>query len=145
MKILYADMDNVLVNFQSGINKLSKDDFNKYKGKHYQAPNIFSMMDPLEGAIEAYEKLSLKYDTYILSTAPWYNSTAWTDKIEWVKKHLAKSAYKRLILSHHKNLNAGDYLIDDRLRNGADKFKGEHIHFGTEKFPDWNSVLSYLL
>ena len=145
MKILYVDMDNVLVNFQSGIDKLSKDDFNKYMGKHYQVPNIFSMMDPLEGAIEAYEKLSLKYDTYILSTAPWYNSTAWTDKIEWVKKHLAKSAYKRLILSHHKNLNAGDYLIDDRLRNGVDKFKGEHIYFGTEKFPDWNSVLSYLL
>ena len=145
MKILYVDMDNVLVNFQSGIDKLSKDDFNKYKGKHYQAPNIFSMMDPLEGAIEAYEKLSIKYDTYILSTAPWYNSTAWTDKIEWVQKHLSKSAYKRLILSHHKNLNAGDYLIDDRLRNGVDKFKGEHIHFGTEKFPDWNSVLSYLL
>ena len=145
MKILYVDMDNVLVNFQSGINKLSKDDFNKYKGKHYQVPNIFSMMDPLEGAIEAYEKLSLKYDTYILSTAPWYNSTAWTDKIEWVQKYLAKSAYKRLILSHHKNLNAGDYLIDDRLRNGVNKFKGEHIHFGTEKFPDWNSVLSYLL
>ena len=66
MKILYVDMDNVLVNFQSGIDKLSKDDFNKYKGKHYQVPNIFSMMDPLEGAIEAYEKLSLKYDTYIL-------------------------------------------------------------------------------
>ena len=108
MKILYVDMDNVLVNFQSGIDKLSKDDFNKYKGKHYQVPNIFSMMDPLEGAIEAYEKLSLKYDTYILSTAPWYNSTAWTDKIEWVQKYLAKSAYKRLILSHHKNLNAGD-------------------------------------
>ena len=145
MKILYVDMDNVLVNFQSGIDKLSKDDFNKYKGKHYQVPNIFSMMDPLEGAIEAYEKLSLKYDTYILSTAPWYNSTAWKDKIEWVQKYLVKSAYKRLILSHHKNLNAGDYLIDDRLRNGVNKFKGEHIHFGTEKFPDWNSVLSYLL
>ena len=38
----------------------------------------------------------------------------------------------------------GDYLIDDRLRNGAEKFNGEHIHFGTEKFPDWNSVLKYL-
>ena len=145
MKILYVDMDNVLVNFQSGIDKLPKDVFDKYKGKYDQAPNIFSMMDPLEGAIEAYEKLSLKYDTYILSTAPWYNSTAWKDKIEWVQKYLGKLAYKRLILSHHKNLNVGDYLIDDRLRNGAEKFRGEHIHFGTEKFPDWNSVLDYLL
>ncbi len=145
MKILYVDMDNVLVNFQSGIDKLSKDDFNKYKGEYDQVPNIFSMMDPLEGAIEAYEKLSLKYDTYILSTAPWYNSTAWKDKIEWVQKYLPKSAFKRLILSHNKNLNAGDYLIDDRLRNGAEKFKGEHIHFGTKKFPDWDAVLNYLM
>ena len=145
MKILYVDMDNVLVNFQSGIDKLSKDDFNKYKGEYDQVPNIFSMMDPLEGAIEAYEKLCLKYDTYILSTAPWYNSSAWKDKIEWVQKYLPKSAFKRLILSHHKNLNAGDYLIDDRLRNGAEKFKGEHIHFGTEKFPDWDAVLNYLM
>ena len=35
--------------------------------------------------------------------------------------------------------------IDDRTANGAGQFKGEHIHFGSEKFPDWNSVLAYLL
>ena len=63
------------------------------------------MMDPIEGAIEAYEKLSSKYDTYILSTAPWYNSTAWKDKIEWVQKYLPKSAFKRLILSHNKKID----------------------------------------
>ena len=28
-------------------------------------------------------------------------------------------------------------------KNGADAFKGELIHFGTEKFPDWKSVCSY--
>jgi 5'(3')-deoxyribonucleotidase len=62
----------------------------------------------------------------------------------WVQKYLGESAYKRLILSHHKNLNDGHYLIDDRTKNGADRFPGEHIHFGTEQFPDWNSVVSYL-
>ena len=30
------------------------------------------------------------------------------------------------------------------LKNGAGKFKGEHIHFGTEQFANWNCVLSYL-
>ena len=50
-----------------------------------------------------------------------------------------------LILSHPKNLNSGDYLIDDRTKNGADMFKGEHIHFGQDKFPDWESVLEYLV
>ena len=145
MKIVYVDMDNVLVNFQSGIDKLSSKQFNEFKGIYYQVPSIFSLMDPLEGALEAFEKLSSKYDTYILSTAPWTNTTAWQDKIEWVQKYLGKLAYKKLILSHHKNLNAGDYLIDDRLRNGADKFKGEHIHFATDKFPDWDTVLNYLM
>ena len=102
-------------------------------------------MDPLEGAIDSYKKLSQKFDTYILSTAPWKNSSAWSDKNEWVKKYLGDVAYKRLILSHHKNLNYGDYLIDDRLANGANLFEGEHIHFGSDKFPDWGSVCSYLL
>ena len=66
-------------------------------------------MTPLEGAIDAFETLSKKYDSFILSTAPWENSSAWKDKNEWVKKYLGKSAHKSLILSHHKNLNKGDY------------------------------------
>jgi len=61
------------------------------------------------------------------------------------KKYLGKNAYKRLILSHNKHLNIGDYLIDDRTANGAGQFRGEHIHFGSEKFPDWKAVLSYLI
>ncbi|VEJ18472.1 Uncharacterised protein [Capnocytophaga canimorsus] len=39
----------------------------------------------------------------------------------------------------------GAILIDDRLKNGTDKFQGRHIHFGTEKFPDWKSVLQELM
>ena len=50
-----------------------------------------------------------------------------------------------MILTHNKNLSIGDFLVDDRLKNGVDKFKGEHIHFGTEKFPDWEVTLKYLL
>ena len=49
-----------------------------------------------------------------------------------------------MILSHHKHLNVGEFLIDDRLKNGVDKFQGEHIHFGTTDFPDWKSVVKYL-
>ena len=137
-------MDNVLLDFKTGIDKISSYNKKEYEGRYDEVPDIFSLMDPMEGAIESYNKLSSQYDTYILSTSPWDNPSAWQDKILWVKKYLEKSAYKRLILSHHKNLNRGDYLIDDRLKNGADKFIGEHIHFGTEKFPDWKSVLSYL-
>ena len=137
-------MDNVLVDFKTGIDRISSYNKKEYKGRYDEVPDIFSLMDPMKGAIDSYNQLSSQYDTYILSTSPWDNPSAWQDKILWVKKYLEKSAYKRLILSHHKNLNRGDYLIDDRLKNGADKFIGEHIHFGTEQFPDWKSVLIYL-
>jgi hypothetical protein len=54
-------------------------------------------------------------------------------------------AYKRLILSHHKQLNRGDFLVDDRPgHNGADKFDGELIPFGSETLKDWPTVIKYL-
>ncbi len=144
-KILYIDMDNVLVDFKSGIEQLDSQIKEKYKGRLDEVPGIFSLMKPMENAIEAYKKLTEFYDVYILSTSPWENETALNDKLNWIKKYLGKYAYKKVIFSHHKNLNKGDYLIDDRLKNGVDKFSGEHIHFGTENFPGWKSVLEYLL
>ena len=112
-------MDNVLVDFPSGLKKISSKTQSKFKNNKDDIPKIFSKMKPLDGAVEAFKKLSKKYDTYILSTAPWENPSAWKDKLLWVKKYLGKKAKKRLILSHHKNLNQGDFLIDDRPNNGA--------------------------
>lgn len=142
-KILYIDMDNVLVDFPSAFSKIDKDIFDQYDDKD-DIPGIFSLMEPLKGALEAFKILSDKYDVYILSTAPWNNPSAWSDKLEWVKKFLGDGAYKRLILTHHKNLNKGDYLVDDRLARGSSEFEGELIHFGSEKFPNWASVINYL-
>lgn len=143
-KVLYIDMDNVLVDFPSGITQLSDQECEQYADRYDEVPHIFSKMKPLEGAVEAYAKLSQIFDTYILSTAPWNNPTAWSDKLVWVQTYLGSHAYKRLILSHHKNLNDGHYLIDDRTKNGVDRFRGVHIHFGTEQFPDWRTVVNFL-
>lgn len=144
MQILYVDMDNVLVDFPSGIARIPNSTQHEYDERLDEVPGIFSLMDPMPNAIESYNYLASHFDTYILSTAPWNNPSAWSDKLLWVKKYLGESAYKRLILSHHKNLNDGHYLIDDRTKNGADRFPGEHIHYGTEKFPNWIAVVEYL-
>jgi len=143
-KILYIDMDNVLVDFPSSFSKIDNNILEKYETNKDDIPGIFSLMKPIDGAIDAFNILSEIYDTYILSTAPWDNPTAWSDKLQWVKEYLGKNAYKRLILSHHKNLNKGDFLIDDRTKNGADKFDGKLLLFGSEQFPNWASVLKYL-
>ena len=134
-----------MVNFQSGIDALNEELKSQYAGCYDEVPNIFAKMQPNEGAIDAMNRLKDKYDIYILSTAPWDNPSAWSDKLEWVKRYLGEVCYKRLILSHHKNLNAGDYLIDDRKKNGAADFKGELILFGSERFPNWESVVRYLM
>lgn len=139
-------MDNVLVDFQSGIDQLTDTVKTEYADRLDEVPHIFSLMYPMPDAIESYKLLAAHYDTYILSTSPWENPTAGHDKLIWVKKYLGTEAYKRLILSHHKHLNHGHYLIDDRPgHNGCDKFTGEFIHFGSQKFPDWKAVISYLL
>lgn len=150
-KILYIDMDNVLVNFQSGIDKLDEKTKAEYKDHLDDVPGIFALMDPVEGAVNAVHQLAEKYDLYILSTAPWNNPTAWCDKLNWVKKHFGSDEkspfYKRIILTHHKNLCKGNYLIDDRPEKcGVKDFDGKVLHFGPEgDFHDWESVVSFLM
>lgn len=144
MNRVFIDMDNVLVDFQSGLDQVSEEVKAEYAGRLDEIPGLFAKMKPMEGAIEAVHELQKHYDLFILSTAPWNNPSAWSDKVAWVTKYLDDVFHKRLIISHHKDLCQGDYLIDDRGKNGTSGFAGEWIEFGSEKFPDWESVLKYL-
>jgi len=61
-KIVYVDMDNTIVDFKSGIEKLSKEDQEKFKDNFDDHPEIFSLMEPIDGAIEALKKLNNHFD-----------------------------------------------------------------------------------
>ena len=138
-------MDDVLVDFKSGLNQVSEETKKEYADRLDEIPGLFGLMEPMPGAIEAVHELQKHYDLYILSTAPWKNPSAWSDKVAWVTKYLDDVFHKKMIITHCKNLCQGDYLIDDRGNNGTSEFAGEWIKFGSEKFPDWASVLDYLL
>jgi 5'(3')-deoxyribonucleotidase len=141
-KILYVDMDGVLVDFDSGLKQAEPDLLKIYKGQLDNIPNLFSWMVPMPGAIEAFKALAEKYDTYILTTAPWKNETALQDKKDWLNKYFGELIKKKVIFSHHKELLIGDYLIDDRPVNG---FKGKQFLFGSKEYPDWNAITKELL
>lgn len=143
-KVVYVDMDGVLVDFRSAFSHIPEETLREYKDREDDIPGIFALMEPMEGAIDAYRELSGLFDAYILSTAPWKNPTAWADKLEWVRRYLGDVAYKRLILTHHKDLNRGDYLIDDRDKRGAEKFGDRLIRFRSEKYPDWPAVMEHM-
>jgi hypothetical protein len=77
-RIVYVDMDNVLVDVESGIARVPGHVLARYDGRHYadgephydDVPGIFALMDPVPGAVVSYKELCEHFDTYILSTSP---------------------------------------------------------------------------
>jgi len=147
MKKLYFDMDGVLVDFESGLAKQSEETRKQYEDDPDDIPGLFAQMDPIPGGLEAARILATKYDCYILSTAPWHNPSAWGDKVDWITKRAEDIFKKKVILTHNKGfLNDGEsFLIDDRDKHGADEFRDRHIQLWSDKFPDWDSVVDYLM
>ena len=144
-KIVYVDMDGVIADFDNALpdwvreQQLSDEEWDGFIDAHHYALHL----NLIDGAKEALAWLDEYFEVYILSTPVWAAPNNWIDKRLWIEKHFP-AFKKRLILSHHKNLCVGDYLIDDRIKNGAGKFTGKQILFGSLKFPNWSTVIDYL-
>ena len=133
-KIVYIDMDGVLVDFGKAID----DWFTNHphlKGRYETFPDhiqgLFRIAPPIKGAIEAVKKLheSGKYELFIATSAPWGNPQSNTDKRFWIEDYFGDIFHKKMFITHRKDLLMGDYLIDDRLKNGAGEFSGELLRF----------------
>ena len=150
-------MDGVLVDLESEINlwfgnnpHLKKE----YKDKPDTIPGLFINPPPILDAIESVKKLAMsgKYELVIATTAPWGNPDAATDKRFWIEKHFGQLFYKQMVVTHRKDLLCGEFLIDDRLANGAENFKGKLLPFGWSyerqewnKYKNWKEILKVLI
>lgn len=142
-------MDGVLVDYAGGKAYASSYELEMVSGDLARIPGIFSRLDPMPGALEAVALLAQHYECHVLSTAPWENSSSWTDKVNWIFKYFGSDKdspfFQRINITHDKGMFTGDYLIDDRPKHGVLNFSGEWIKFGSGEFPNWDAVLAYLL
>ena len=139
---IYIDMDDTLCDFVGHYHKI-KTQFPELAYPQ-SLPGFFLDLEPLLGAIEAFDNLSRAPNTevFILTAPSVLNPHSYTEKRLWIEAHLGLEAAYRLILSPNKGLLQGDFLIDDMSEGkGQEFFAGEHIHFGSARYPDWNSVL----
>jgi len=149
-------MDGVIADFDFAINKIcpildTSEYYPTYEERSKKIDeivesnlDIFYNLPPIEGAIDAVNKLFDLFDVYFLSTPMWAIPESYIGKRIWIEKHFGEKAEKRLILTHRKDLNIGHFLVDDRLKNGVSEFNGEHIHFATNNFPNWSITFDYL-
>ena len=143
-KIIYVDMDNCICDYTESYLRY-KEQFPEVEYPQ-SIPGLFLGLDPIQGALETVKWLAAQelFDVYILSCPSVMNPNSYIEKRQWVEKHFGMEYVRRLILSPHKNLNKGDFLIDDRASGqGQDTFEGELVQYGSAQFPDWASVKTY--
>lgn len=156
MKSIFIDMDGVLVDFGKKVNEIDLDDTisTHFKNSPDEIEGVFRDLEPLKNAVKSVIKLyeSGKYDLFIATTAPWNNPSSFSDKRIWIEEHFGEIFKKKMFITHRKDLLIGDYLIDDRLANGAKNFKGELLSFGFDyenqswnEYKNWEDVLKKLL
>jgi 5'(3')-deoxyribonucleotidase len=106
-------------------------------------------LKPMPDAVEAIHAIENdpRYNVYFC-TAPsmsLLNTFCWSEKAESVIRLFGEKFYHRLIMAFDKSMVNGEILIDDLSKGrGQERFKGEFILFGSEQYPDWQSIMNHL-
>jgi len=135
---IYVDMDGVLCDYMHMSRKYRKR--TPENGFPQASYGFFRDMIPMENAIESYMWLHRNFETYILTRPSVLNPLSYTEKRDWVEKHLGIEICDNLIMSCHKGLLMAEYLIDDMP---WPTFQGKQILFGSTEFPEWKTVLKF--
>ena len=142
--IIYVDMDFTLCDFKKSYDQvLQSNPEIKYP---QSVPGFFRGLEPIPDAINTYRWLNKqeRFSVFILTAPSIKNPLCYTEKRLWVEDHLGIKAVDGLIISPHKGLNKGDYLIDDNVQGkGQEFFEGHLIEFGSTHYPDWVSIKQF--
>ncbi|KEO81657.1 5' nucleotidase, NT5C type [Tumebacillus flagellatus] len=77
-------------------------------------PGLFLNLSPLPQALDVLERLQKSYDILLVTSS---RTHAYTEKEQWVEKHLPFLGKQNLIFAHRKDMIRGDLLFDDAPHN----------------------------
>tara|TARA_R110000782_G_scaffold246653_1_gene333324 strand:- start:141 stop:608 length:468 start_codon:yes stop_codon:yes gene_type:complete len=127
-KIVYFDMDGVLCQFRKKFNEeIERNPSIKFPQATY---NFFTNLEPHDEMVHLYKMLDSddRLEVHILTAPSYMNPMCYTEKRVWVENHLGIDAASRMVITGHKNLLKGDYLIDDNATGkGQDNFEGAFL------------------
>lgn len=136
--IVYVDMDGVLCDIETARLQAKKNNPEiVYPQSQY---GFFKNLTPMSGGINFMWQMEDLFDLYIATRPSYKNPLCYTEKRIWVEEWLGTRFVEKLIIIPNKSLLIGDYLIDNEVWD----FKGEQILFGSNDFPNWQSVIKYM-
>lgn len=144
-KIIYIDLDDTLCDYQGAFDCV-RETSPQIKFPQSQ-PGFYEGLKPLPDAIDTFHWLckQAQFDVYILTAPSIYNPLCYSEKRRWVEQYLGFEHVHRLIISYHKNLLIGDYLIDDKTEErGQENFTGELIQFGISGMRTWRDIKRHI-
>ncbi|MEH6650152.1 MAG: hypothetical protein V7707_09035 [Motiliproteus sp.] len=146
VQVIYIDMDDTIADFRGAHQRAIKANPKViFPQSRY---GFFEGLKPIEHAIKRVKALLAdeRFDPYVLTAPSIRNPLSYTEKRIWIEQKFGLEFCNRLTISPHKNLLKGGFLIGDFDQGkGQEGFEGELIHFGSARFPDWLSVMEYLL
>ena len=142
-KRLYIDMDGVLCDFKKLYNsELESNPSQPYPQSQF---GFFMNLESIPFAIDSINHLQKHFDVWILTRPSVQNLSCYTEKAQWIRKHLGMDMQAKTIMCIDKSLLKGHFLVDDQVEHGQSEFEGKHIHFGSDEFNNWDKVVTYLM
>lgn len=145
--VIQVGLKNVLADYKARKQELDgvcRKELSSNERWDHRQPHFFRRLKPIEGAQRAFQKLEeSQYDPCIVSEIDETHCEVWTDQKIWVQRHLPDEADQKLTITHNRNMVRGSILINNRppKEDTFDRF----LCFGSQKYPDWDSVLDELV
>jgi 5'-nucleotidase len=143
-QVLYIDMDDTIVDFRSST-RIPDHEKEVYGHPAMYQEGFFRDLLPFPTAIQAVNRLidSGKYDVWILTQPVADSPRSYSEKAEWVIKHLPRLTHK-IKMTQEKTMCLGAILIDDNPKWAG--FFGDFYLFDRHN-PEatWSILLNQLL